>query len=73
VDAVVLDGIAARHAVATDPALVMLPDPVLSNGYVIATKQDARILSANLDRALDESRTAGVLARLEARWLSGSA
>jgi ABC-type amino acid transport substrate-binding protein len=51
----------------------MLPEPVLSNGYVIATKQDARILSANLDQALEEARTAGVLAQLEARWLSGSA
>ncbi len=73
VDAVVLDGIAARHAVATDPALVMLSEPVLSNGYVIATKQDARILSTNLEHALDEARTAGILIQLEARWLSGSA
>jgi ABC-type amino acid transport substrate-binding protein len=73
VDAVVLDGIAARHAVATDPAFIMLADPVLSNGYVIATKQDARILSTNLDRALAEARAAGILTQLEARWLSGPA
>ena len=72
-DAVVLDGIAARHTIATDPALVMLPEPVLSNGYVIATKQDARILTMNLDRALDAARTAGVLTELEARWITGSA
>lgn len=70
-DAVVLDGIAARHAVAADPALAMLPDPVLENGYVIATKRDARILSTNLSRALAEARTAGVLSRLETRWLTG--
>ncbi len=69
-DAVVLDGIAARHVAATDPSLVMLPDPALSNGYVIATKQDARMLTTNLTRALDEARTAGVLTRLEARWLT---
>jgi ABC-type amino acid transport substrate-binding protein len=70
-DAVVLDGIAARHAVATDPTLVMLAEPALSNGYVIATKQDARILTTNLSRALDAARAAGVLTRLDARWLSG--
>ncbi len=70
-DAVVLDGIAARHAVASDAALAMLPEPVLSNGYVIATKQNARILTANLDRALDAARAAGLLTRLDARWLSG--
>ncbi|MGI8857952.1 MAG: substrate-binding periplasmic protein [Thermomicrobiales bacterium] len=72
-DAVVLDGIAARHAVATDPAFVMLPEPVLSNGYVIATKRDALLLSARLGSALDDARTAGILTQLEARWLSGSA
>lgn len=71
-DAVVLDGIAARQAVATDPALVMLSEPVLSNGYVIATKQDARTLTTNLDGALAAARTAGVLTRLEARWLSAT-
>lgn len=70
-DAVVLDGIAARHIVATDPALIMLPTPVLSNGYVIATKQEARTLTTNLARALDDARTGGLLAQLEARWLSG--
>lgn len=70
-DAVVLDGIAARHAVATDPTLGMLPDPVLSNGYVIATKRGARILSANIGHALDDARAAGVLDQLEARWLTG--
>jgi len=69
-DAVVLDGIAARHVVATDPSLVMLPDPVLSNGYVIATKQDARTLTTNLSRTLDDARMAGVLNRLETRWFS---
>lgn len=69
-DAVVLDGIAARHAVATDPGLVMLPDPVLDNGYVIATKRDARTLSTNLGRVLDQASAAGVLTRLEARWLT---
>lgn len=68
-DAVVLDGIAARHAIATDPAFVMLPEPVLSNGYVIATKQAARILSTNLDQALAAARSAGILTQLEARWL----
>ncbi len=71
-DAVVLDGIAARHAVATDPSLVMLPEPVLANGYVIATKQDARTLTTNLARVLEEARAAGVLTQLEARWLSGT-
>ncbi len=70
-DAVVLDGIAARHTAATDPALVMLPEPVLSNGYVIATKQDAPMLTANLGRALDAARMAGLLTQLEARWLVG--
>lgn len=70
-DAVVLDGIAARHTAATDPALAMLPEPVLSNGYVIATKQDARILTTNLDRALDAARATGLLTQLEARWLVG--
>ncbi len=70
-DAVVLDGIAARHTVATDPALVMLPEPVLSNGYVIATKQDARLLTMNLTRTLDDARVAGLLTQLEARWLFG--
>ena len=70
-DAVVLDGIAARHIAATDPALVMLPDPVLSNGYVIATKQDARTLTTNLSRSLDAARTAGLLMQLEDRWLVG--
>lgn len=70
-DAVVLDGIAARHAVAADPSLRMLPDPVLANGYVIATKRDARILTANLGQALDAARTAGVPDQLEARWLTG--
>lgn len=69
-DAVVLDGIAARHVAATDPSLVMLPDPALSNGYVIATKQDARTLTMTLARALDEARASGVLSRLEARWLT---
>jgi ABC-type amino acid transport substrate-binding protein len=71
-DAVVLDGIAARHAVMTDPALVMLPEPVLANGYVIATKRDARTLTTNLDRALADARAAGILTQLEARWLTGS-
>jgi len=70
-DAVILDGIAARHAVASDRALVMLPESVLSNGYVIATKQDARTLTTNLDHALDAARTAGLLTQLETRWLSG--
>jgi len=70
-DAVVLDGIAARHTAATDPSLVMLPAPVLSNGYVIATKQDAQILTTNLTRALDAARAAGVLTHLEAHWLVG--
>lgn len=69
-DAVVLDGIAARHVAATDPALVMLPEPVRSTGYVIATKRDARTLTANLGHALDNARAAGLLARLEARWLT---
>jgi ABC-type amino acid transport substrate-binding protein len=69
VDAVVLDAIAARHAIATDPVFTMLPEPVLSNGYVIATKQDARILSTNLDQALEAARSAGILTQLEARWL----
>ncbi len=70
-DAVILDGIAGRHAVATDRTLVMLAEPVLSNGYVIATKQDARTLTTNLTRALDNARAAGALTRLDARWLSG--
>ncbi len=72
VDAVVLDGIAARHVAATDPSLVMLPDPVLPNGYVIATKQDARTLTTNLARALDDARAAGILTQLEARWLTAA-
>ncbi|MHB8646074.1 MAG: ABC transporter substrate-binding protein [Thermomicrobiales bacterium] len=70
-DAVVLDGIAARHAVATDPTLDMLPEPVLSNGYVIATKRDARVLTTNLTRVLDDACAAGLLTQLEARWLYG--
>ncbi len=70
-DAVVLDGIAARHAAATDPALVMLPEPVLANGYVIATKRDARTLTTSLDHALEDARAAGFLTQLEARWLIG--
>lgn len=71
-DAVVLDGIAARRAVATDPSLIMLAEPVLANGYVIATKRDARTLTANLGHALDEARVAGILSTLEARWLFGT-
>ncbi len=69
-DAVVLDGIAARRTVAIDPALLMLPEPVLANGYVIATRRDATILATNLNLALDNARVAGVLAHLEACWLS---
>lgn len=71
-DAVVLDGIAARHVVATDPSLVMLPDPVLSNGYVIATKQDAPTLTMNLGRALAAARAAGIFTQLESRWLTAA-
>jgi ABC-type amino acid transport substrate-binding protein len=72
-DAIVLDGIASRHAVTTDPELSMLAEPVLGNGYVIATKRDARVLSTNLGHSLDDARAAGVLTQLEARWLSGPA
>lgn len=70
-DAVALDGIAARRAVAHDPTLAMLPTPVLANGYVAATRQDAPIFTAHLARALDDARAAGVFDRLDARWLSG--
>jgi hypothetical protein len=38
---------------------------------VIATKRDARALTTNLDRALEDARAAGVLTQLEARWLMG--
>lgn len=69
-DAVVLDGIAARRAVARDPTLALLPEPILPNGYVIATKQDAPMLAAQLNGALDDARTAGLLAQLETRWLA---
>lgn len=69
-DAVVLDGIAARRAVAVNPTFVMLPEPVLGNGYVIATRRDARLLSTNLGLALEDARAAGLLTRLEARWLA---
>ncbi len=69
-DAVVLDGIAARHAAATNPTLTMLPEPVLANGYVIATRTDAHILTRSLAVALDNARAAGVLGTLEAHWLT---
>jgi len=71
-DAVVLDGITARHAAATKPTLTMLPEPVLANGYVIATRTDALILTRSLALALDNARAAGVLSKLEARWLTSS-
>lgn len=70
-DAVILDGIAARRAVAEDHSLAMLDQPVLANGYVIATKQDAPTLTARLWNALADARAAGLLDRLEARWLFG--
>lgn len=68
-DAVILDGIAARRAVARDPSLTLLPEPILPNGYVIATKQDAPILTAHLDRALADALAVGILMQLESRWL----
>jgi polar amino acid transport system substrate-binding protein len=68
-DAVILDGIAARRAVTADHALFMVDEPVLSNGYVIATKQDAATLTAHLQDALAAARAAGVLSQLETRWL----
>jgi ABC-type amino acid transport substrate-binding protein len=69
-DAVILDGIAARRAVAEAAALVMLPEPVLANGYVIATKQDAPMLTTHLGDALAQARSAGLLDQLDARWLA---
>jgi ABC-type amino acid transport substrate-binding protein len=68
-DAVILDGIAARRAVTEDHTLMMLEQPVLANGYVIATKQDAPTLTARLWNALADARAAGLLDRLETRWL----
>jgi ABC-type amino acid transport substrate-binding protein len=69
-DAVVLDSIAARRAVAEAPSLAMLREPVLANGYVIATKRDAPALTARLSVVLAAARAAGILDALDARWLS---
>ncbi len=69
-DAVILDGIAARRAVAEDRTLVMLDEPILSTGYVIATKRDAPTLTTHLRDALAAARASGLLDRLDARWLS---
>jgi ABC-type amino acid transport substrate-binding protein len=72
-NAVILDGIAARRAVAADQSLGMLQEPVLANGYVIATKRDAPTLTGHLWDALTAARAAGLLDRLEARWLYSKA
>ena len=69
-DAVILDGIAARRAVAQDPSLALLTEPILPNGYVIATTQDAPTLTARLHGALAAARAADLLAQLEDRWLA---
>ena len=69
-DAVVMDGIAARRAIAADATLALLPTPVLPKPYVLATRRVAPSLTAHLDTALAAARTEGTLARLDNRWLA---
>lgn len=70
-DAVIADGIGARRAVAADPGLVMLPQPVRPRTFVWATKRSATSLTQQTDRARADARADGTLARLDARWLAG--
>jgi len=69
-DAVVMDGIAARRAVAADVALALLPASVLPKSYVLATRRTHAALTAHTDAALATARATGVLARLDDRWLA---
>jgi len=69
-DAVVMDGIAARRAVAADAALALLPASVLPKSYVLATRRTHAALTAHTDAALATARATGVLARLDDRWLA---
>ncbi len=73
VDVVILDGIAARRAIAADPTLALLAAPIQPNGYVIATGTDAPMLTARLNTALNDARAAGVLRTLDTRWLTAAA
>jgi len=69
-DAVVMDGIAARRAVAGDPTLALLPTTVLPRNYALATRRANASLTAHTDAALATARATGVLARLDDRWLA---
>lgn len=57
-DAAVMDGIVARRAIASDPALALLPATVLPRNYAF---------TAHSDTALSVARASSILPRLEDR------
>ena len=69
-DAVVMDGIAARRAIAADSTLALLLTPVLPKSYVLVTRRIAPSLTAHVGTALAAARADGTLTRLDDRWLA---